>query len=336
MICPKCGREIPDGTVCPCSMGGPVLSSNPALNVIKTIGSSSMFLTAVILYTVTCVVNLIISLAGGGTTGSTYFKFDSSALGASASYSIGVEVFALLTVIGLWLHYVTCRNMQTGNISTAGLTLCKVYCIINLVCSCLVVVAVLAIGILLLVSPDMIAQEFGFFLYMYLDMDVNLPLFLSIMGGVCIFMAVVMIPLVVCYSVGLIRIINRAKTVAATGMPDNRVSSFVIVMNWLSVVGTVLTGLGALVTTPVTGVSALVGAVAMALLTVSLSRYRREMTILMYPPVQPVYAQPVQPMQGGYAQPTVPVQPTAPATPVQPAAPVEPAQTEGTEDSPNE
>ena len=50
MICPKCGRTVPDGAPCPC--GAPVLSSNPAVNLMKTLGSSPKFLTAAILYSV--------------------------------------------------------------------------------------------------------------------------------------------------------------------------------------------------------------------------------------------------------------------------------------------
>ena len=46
MICPKCGRTVPDGAPCPC--GAPVLSSNPAVNLMKTLGSSPKFLTAAI------------------------------------------------------------------------------------------------------------------------------------------------------------------------------------------------------------------------------------------------------------------------------------------------
>ena len=62
MICPKCGRMVPDGSQCPC--GAPVLSSNPAVNLLKTIGSSPKFLTAVILYTVMVVFNILYNSVG--------------------------------------------------------------------------------------------------------------------------------------------------------------------------------------------------------------------------------------------------------------------------------
>lgn len=349
MICPKCGREIPDGTVCPCSAGAPALSSNPAVNIVKTMGSSPLFLVAVILFTASTVLNLIISLMGGGTSGSTYFNFDSSPSNFSFSYSIGTELFALLPMIGLWLHYATCRNAQSGNISTAGLTLCKVYRILYLVFFCLAMVVVLVIGVLAIVNPNAII-DLLLPLYMFTSSDGDFSLFCVVLGVVMITVAVIAAPLVICYEVGLIRLINRTKAVAATGIPNNKVSTFVLVMNWLAVVSVALSGLGTLFTSPLTGVSALAGGVAWALFTVSMTRYRRDMTLLMYPPIQPVYAQPVQPVQGyqAYSQPTAPVQPAAPAAPAQPVEPVQPAapaapvqpaaptETENTEDGSHE
>ena len=49
MLCPKCGQYNPEGVACPC--GAPLLSSNPAVNVLKTLGSSGRFLTMAILAT---------------------------------------------------------------------------------------------------------------------------------------------------------------------------------------------------------------------------------------------------------------------------------------------
>ena len=60
MMCPKCGRTIPDGTQCPC--GAPVLSSNPAVNLIKTLGSSPKFLAAAILTSVMVLFSILASM----------------------------------------------------------------------------------------------------------------------------------------------------------------------------------------------------------------------------------------------------------------------------------
>ena len=62
MICPKCGRDIPDGTVCPCSLEGPPLSDNPALNALKTVGSSPLFLALAALMSAWALLTIFSSL----------------------------------------------------------------------------------------------------------------------------------------------------------------------------------------------------------------------------------------------------------------------------------
>ena len=47
MLCPKCGRMLPDGVPCPC--GAPLRSTNPAVNLIKTLGVSAKLLAAAVL-----------------------------------------------------------------------------------------------------------------------------------------------------------------------------------------------------------------------------------------------------------------------------------------------
>ena len=71
MICPKCGRTVPDGAPCPC--GAPVLSSNPAVNLMKTLGSSPKFLTAAILYSVTVLFNLLASFGASDVISTLYY-----------------------------------------------------------------------------------------------------------------------------------------------------------------------------------------------------------------------------------------------------------------------
>lgn len=71
MICPKCGRTVPDGAPCPC--GAPVLSSNPAVNLMKTLGSSPKFLAAAILYSVTVLFNLLASFGASDVISTLYY-----------------------------------------------------------------------------------------------------------------------------------------------------------------------------------------------------------------------------------------------------------------------
>ncbi len=83
MICPKCGRTVPDGAPCPC--GAPVLSSNPAVNLMKTLGSSPKFLTAAILCSVTVLFNLLASFGASDVISTLYYY--------GANYGFDPDVF---------------------------------------------------------------------------------------------------------------------------------------------------------------------------------------------------------------------------------------------------
>ena len=83
MMCPKCGRTIPDGTQCPC--GAPVLSSNPAVNLIKTLGSSPKFLAAAILTSVMVLFSILASMGSKDLLVSLYYY--------GANYGVDPDVF---------------------------------------------------------------------------------------------------------------------------------------------------------------------------------------------------------------------------------------------------
>lgn len=343
MLCPNCGREIPDGTVCPCMGGSSALSSNPAVNVIKSIGSSTIFLVLAILSTVSVVLSVItdVTTVSSGVPEYLYDIYNSMGIdpsvyasavssgSVSSAISIVVSiVLSSLTTIALWLHYFTCKNQNSGNISTAGLTILKVFTWISIVsviivCVCMVIlmVALMALGGSLGAYYD--SPEAA-------GLTVGLIVFLLILLGA-------LLGLMLAYEIAMLRVINRAKTIAYNGIPDNRVSQFLIVMSYLMGGFSCLVALISLFGSPLSGIAGLASGAASILTGVCLSRYRKEMTAVMYPPVQPVYAaQPVQP--AAPVQPTVPVQPAAPAQP--PVAPVEqpaaPAEQSAEEPAPTE
>ena len=150
MICPKCGRVIPDGTQCPC--GAPLLSSNPAVNVIKTLGSSPKFLAVAILYSVAALFSAVSVFNTDALASPLYYYAANYGLNSDAFYTVmeaaeggGIAgaviglIPAILIGVSIWLFYVSCRNVQTGNVSTAGLTICKVISYIGLVGVCLLI-----------------------------------------------------------------------------------------------------------------------------------------------------------------------------------------------------
>ena len=59
---------------------------------------------------------------------------------------------SILMAVGMWLFYTTCRNTQSGNVSTVGLTICKVITIINLVLLCCVVLFLVAMVMIFIIA----------------------------------------------------------------------------------------------------------------------------------------------------------------------------------------
>ncbi len=304
MICPKCGRNIPDGTVCPCSMAQP-LSSNPAVNTLKTLGSSTLFLVFAILMSLVPVLSIAGQMSMRSNLGDLMYyamqlDLDPSVLypmvNALSSASVGTAIVgaipSILMAVGLWITFATCRSVQSGNVSTAGLTICKVLAIISLVFICIGAAAmVLALVVLLIagvgeLSSDLYGYDAGI---AQAGMAVVLVLF--------VILAAVMVLMIV-YQVCVIKTINRIKNTAVTGVADNRVPNFLIVMNYILAVGSALAGLANLFTSPVIGLSSLIAAATLVIISILLSKYRTGMTLLMYPPVQPVYPQQPMPPQG--------------------------------------
>lgn len=311
MICPKCGREIPDGTVCPCTYQSPALSSNPAVHVMKSVGSSTIFLVMAILGTVSFALTMISNVSdASGAIEQYIYELISNYTGihpayyASAMESAGISTtislisssaVSALTVVALWLHYATCKNQKSGNISTAGLTIWKVFtwiAIVGLILACVAVV-ILVIAVAALGGAAMPRDEYG--------VVVGVVVFLSIFFGAVVGLALAC-------EIAKLRVINRAKTIAYNGIPDNRVSQFLIVMTWIGGISSALTGLSSLFMLPVVGIANLISAAVSILAALCLTRYKKEMTVVMYPPVQPVYAQPIYSQSVSPATPAMPQQ----------------------------
>ena len=170
MMCPKCGRTFPDGTQCPC--GAPTLSSNPAVNLIKTLGSSNKFLAAAILTSVMVLFSIMASMGSQDLLVSLYYYGANYGLDPDVFYpamsvlenSLGVgavvaEIPSILIAVWMLMFYVSCRSTQSGNVSTAGLTLCKVLSIISLVMFCLAVVVALVAIVVVLVAVGSVAGD---------------------------------------------------------------------------------------------------------------------------------------------------------------------------------
>ncbi len=295
MICPNCGRPIPDGQPCPYCGVQPAYSSNPAVNVLKRVGASGVFLAAVICFTLGTVLNVFASGEANNTmdallqtlvrTGAVDPELYYQMMGAmSTSTIVGAVIGAapgILIVVALWITCISCRNRTTGNVSTAGLTICKVLTVIKLVM--LIIVAALLVILMIL------AFAAGGMAYAEAD---DVAFYMGFMVGFFLVLAVTL-ALAICFSVSTLRTINRIRGTALTGMPDNRISRFLTVMLILSAACSILLGIWSVGDTPVATLAMLCTSVGEILIAMALNRYRREMTALMMP----------APMADGYPMP---------------------------------
>lgn len=307
MFCPNCGREIPEGTVCPCtvSVQPPALSSNPALNIIKTIGSSKVFLSAAIIYSASVLISIVLQIFGDTTydvityyTGMNLSAVANNNLGTVGIGAVMAAMPSILISVGLWLHYATCRSYASGNISTAGLTICKALTIFTLVAQSVSAVIVTVVLIIVALSSETIAYYLlNAFWYMF-DAVYSFSDFaagLSVVAILLIVICTAAFALGILYNVALLRTINRVKKTALTGVPDHRLSMYVVVWNYIGAVFSGIGGIAMIFINALLGLNLLCTAAFLVLVSICLCNYRSQMTALMYPQVQQMYTQPVNP-----------------------------------------
>lgn len=316
MICPNCGRDIPDGSVCPCTLQPMPLSDNPALDTVKAVGSSPLFLAMAIFLSLSTLCTILSSAGLNDTIYNLYYYAYSMGLDlntmdtiieAMRSTSVFSAVFssvpAILVAVAMWLHYITCRSRQSGNISTAGLTICKVIAYITMIAQCLaalLVTGLCAIMILVFLTQDLpLSALFGY------DADEAVMIIIVCVALFLAFFLFFMI-LAITYQASIIRMINRTKQVSESGMADDRVSGYLVAMTYLTAICCVIVGLSALFAGPLGGIAAICRGVAYILIAVLLGRYRKGMNAVLYPPVQPMGVMPgygYNPQNGYVPQP---------------------------------
>ncbi len=340
------------------------LSENPAVDVLKRVGSSPLLLWAGIFQSaffaawigfIAAFSNMFATLIENapqpdGIQISPEFAESSARIGRTflcVLFSLPLIPVAL-SLVGLWIHYAACRSVKSGGVSTAGLTVWKVLNYIQLVAVC----SVAGIFLILVIMALVFSVTGG-----YDALGSKMPSSaLAVLWFVYLLLIAGFSSLPVIESALKIRLINRTKAVAHTGSPDNRTPTFVVVVNYIKAVFLTMYGIlfvpmsllpamipaEAAVNVPnltsflLMGIAMLFQAAYLVLVNVSISRYKQKMTRVIYPqypqawiPVQPApYAPPAPPV---YTQPAAPVQPAAPE---ETAAPAEPAEPENTEDGP--
>lgn len=247
-------------------MNQKLYSSNPAVNVLKASCASPLALTFLCLSGVGFVLSIVSILMED----------------LSTSSFIGFGM-AVVPVIGYLLTYVAARDVSHGGMKTNGFSTLRVWQICYI---CLIALAFLVIIYMLIVGN--VTESFYFAIYRaYWGVaDVN-AMIITI-----VFILVVALALMIPYYIGLIKILARMRTVAQTGVADNRISGYCIGFSFA--VG----GLGALASlgtlfldegnggasdgSMLTAASMLVTSTMMFLSGIWLSKYKKGMTQLIY------------------------------------------------------
>ena len=335
MICPNCGREIPDGTVCPCTLEAPALSDNPAVNVIKRVGSSGMFLALCVLFSAWALLTIFSSLGVSDALANIYMYAYQIGMNAeqimpildlmqSSTVTSAVlgSIPAILTAAAMWIHFSTCRNRLSGNISTAGLTICKVLCYISMISLCVLAFLILG-GFALIIVAIFVSNEpwsqlfsYGAYAYGYSQgpgyTDEEATIAIVVVLGVFALIITFAMVLAITYQASFIRMINRTKNVALTGLADDRVSGYLTGMSGFVAACSIISGFGALLTAPIAGAATLCHAAGFIVMILLLRKYKNEMNMVLYPSMQP--AMPTN-MPPAYGQPPYQPGPQPPETP---------------------
>lgn len=260
MFCSNCGIENAEGSAFCKNCGKPLsqitpdysapaytpaakppLSSNPVLNAVKKIAGSPLFLVAVIAYSLQILATLVSSVGTGAKVEmflyslldeigyAAPFEFyeivDAISRIGDIPYIIGTIIGLIPTIlicVGLWITYSSAKNRMTDTMKTSGLTMIKVITIIQLVWAC-VVFALVELLLMLIVVAVAAANVY------------EAGLIIAGVVFVVLFVAAAF-ALAIVYFAKIIKSIGVAKKTITTGIPSDKVSSYVAVWAFISAV----------------------------------------------------------------------------------------------------
>ncbi len=331
MYCSQCGKKLADGEVCACKQQArqpaPQQAPQTAMNVLKRTLSSGLFLAMVILFSVFVVFNVINAMTPTDYTDLiaeleiilevdlsdftdeflAYAEPDpfASFLGAL----IGSAPYILIS-IGLWLLYISAKSKETATIHTKGLTLTKVGTIIQFSVLLFVIVVAVLVCIAVMVFVSSGNNGFAYGDYQYTLDDPN------IVAVVCLFLMLILAGIAVFYVILLLKAlktIKSVKQVATTGLPDDKISMFLIVILYIEGVSSGISAIESLAFNGLGALSTLGLAVGTFFVAFTLNAYKREMKGLcgkINAGMASVYQASIQPQATPQAEePLQPVQP---------------------------
>ncbi|MBQ1409763.1 MAG: zinc ribbon domain-containing protein [Oscillospiraceae bacterium] len=214
-----------------------------AIEKLRKLAASPVFLMAVILFTVTGLFSIFtngVNLADHLEILDAYkhSSLEATLIGNIVGYFVTM-MMDLLMIIAVWSIFVNCTRKDRERIGTGGLTFFKVIFIICLVGACLFLVFLLialGTGRSYLNDLNKLLNQAGYSLSS-LQMDVKT------LGAIVSGVMLLIVFLLVLFLVKMVKTLNTAKRVIKTGAPDDRVSVFVGVILILAAVGGVINGI---------------------------------------------------------------------------------------------
>ncbi len=210
-------------------------SPYPAINILKNIGASPLFLAGVIAFTLSIIFTAITSFSQTSTLLDQLYEIQSE-LGLDFNLdSYYTTIFdnvgfitafismipSVITAVGLWLIYAAAAEKKNYGISTVGLTILQVMKIISLVYICIVTALFIGLIVMLIVFTGKLSDY-------YFMPDYVKPIIIAASVFVCATLA-----LCIVYTLKIITTIGSAKKTAITGIANNKASVFVAVMNFI-------------------------------------------------------------------------------------------------------
>ncbi len=286
--------EIHDG------QGGRVYgwTASPALQSVRKLATSPLYLTMAIAYSVSLLMRLIVSVTGVNAMANLivsalmpilyeadmeYMVYEIQDMLYSMS---GTGVFTailsmlptILVAVGMWMVFVSAKNRTAPSMKTSGLTMIKVINIINMVAVDIVYALLLIACIVGMVAAGSYAEE---------ELTIVMAVVLILLIGIAV--------LVNLYYGKINKTINTMKSVITTGRPSDQVSGFIGVMCYISAVLSIISVISSLVALSIPGLLNN-GAMAVSLFCCGniIFQFRNEMRRL---------SQPAYPGASGYYRP---------------------------------
>ena len=346
MYCNFCGKPLNPGEVCTCQQPQPqqyqpnfynggyftTEPASPAIAILRKHGSSALMLITAILFTVGTILNVINSaltaqsfmntinmMAGYDAlspefmTGSTVGSFVGAIFGSVINYIYIGALFSL---------YSNCRKPIDSYVKTGGLTVFKVFAIINIVSYAFLILILAIFGVAMFALGGELAYELEYLLY---DLGIyDIPSMGAavgaVFGGVFFVLAgVVLFNMFV--QIAFIKTLNSLKNTCKTGAPALKISGFFAVMMIITGAANIFMSafdVFSFITYAIIGASFILGAVL-------LFKIKKDMKNFVMSTVQPNFAPPAYvPNDGPTAYYYNPQQPeyTAPVEPAYEEAPV--------------